>query len=172
MSGITRQGWGTGLVVGLVLMGVATVAPAQRRTGSRARAAAVAAVERPSYGVHLGYNFDVDRVLLGAQLTYPITPRLAIYPTFDYYFVSGGSLWALNGDIKFHPPTRGGFLYVGGGLDILHASAGGVGATSTNLNLLAGLEGRRWRHTVPYVEAKLIVGNGSAFQIAGGLSWH
>jgi len=92
VSGITRQGWGTGLVVGLVLMGVATVAPAQRRTGSRARAAAVAAVERPSYGVHLGYNFDVDRVLLGAQLTYPITPRLAIYPTFDYYFVSGGSL--------------------------------------------------------------------------------
>ena len=84
-----------------VLMGltaaalVATPAAAQRR----ARARAAAALERPSYGPHLGYNFDAKDLLLGAQLTYPITPRLALYPTFDYYFESGGSLWALNGDV-------------------------------------------------------------------------
>jgi len=157
-----------------VLMGltaaalVATPAAAQRR----ARARPAAALERPSYGPHLGYNFDAKDLLLGAQLTYPITPRLALYPTFDYYFESGGSLWALNGDVKFHPPTRAGYFYFGGGLNILHGSANGVSSTKTNLNLLAGLEGRRWRNPVPYGEAKLIVGSGSAFQIVGGLSWH
>jgi len=146
------------------------VAPASAQR--RGRASAAAAVERPSYGAHLGYNFDASDLLLGAQLTYPITPRLALYPTFDYYFQSGGSLWALNGDVKFHPPTRAGYFYFGGGLNIMHASAGGVSNTDTNLNLLVGLEGRRWRNPVPYGEAKLIVGNGSAFQIVGGLSWH
>jgi len=103
-----------------VLMGltaaalVVTPAAAQRR----ARARPAAALERPSYGPHLGYNFDAKDLLLGAQLTYPITPQLALYPTFDYYFQSGGSLWALNGDVKYHPPTRAGYFYFGGGLNI------------------------------------------------------
>jgi len=45
-----------------------------------------------------------------------------------------------------------------------------VSGSSTNLNLLTGLEGRRGR-TRPYVEAKLILGDGSAFQLVGGISW-
>jgi hypothetical protein len=159
------------LVVLSALTLAATAASAQRRGAAR-RAAVAAAVERPSFGAHLGYNFDADDILLGAQLTYPITPRLALYPSFDYYFQSGATLWALNGDIKFHPPTPHGYFYFGGGLNILHGSAGGVSSTDTHLNLLGGLEGRRWRSTVPYLEAKLMVGNGSAFQIVGGLSWH
>ena len=163
MSRITLQ------VLVAVTAAALVVAPASAQRRGRASAAAV---ERPSYGAHLGYNFDASDLLLGAQLTYPITPRLALYPTFDYYFQSGGSLWALNGDVKFHPPTRAGYFYFGGGLNIMHASAGGVSNTDTNLNLLVGLEGRRWRNPVPYGEAKLIVGNGSAFQIVGGLSWH
>ncbi len=162
MSRITLQ------VLVAVTAAALVVAPASAQRRGRA----AAAVERPSYGAHLGYNFDASDLLLGAQLTYPITPRLALYPTFDYYFQSGGSLWALNGDVKFHPPTRSGYFYFGGGLNIMHASAGGQGNTDTNLNLLVGLEGRRWRNPVPYAEAKLIVGNGSAFQIVGGLSWH
>ena len=164
VSRITLQ-----VLVGLTAVAlVASPAAAQRR----ARAQAAAALERPSYGAHLGYNFDAKDALLGAQLTYPITPRFSLYPTFDYYFESGATLWALNADVKFHPPTRSGYFYLGGGLNILHGSAGGVSNTDTNLNLLAGLEGRRWRNPVPYAEAKLIVGNGSAFQIVGGLSWH
>jgi len=156
-----------------VLVGLTAVALVASPAAAQRRARAAAALERPSYGAHLGYNFDAKDLLLGAQLTYPITPRLALYPTFDYYFESGGTLWALNGDVKFHPPTRAGYFYFGGGLNIMHASAGGASNTDTNLNLLAGLEGRRWRNPVPYAEAKLILGNGnSAFQIAGGVSWH
>jgi len=79
--------------------------------------------------------------------------------------VSPGSLWALNFDLKYRPPTRYGAWYVGGGLNLL----GGTGGSDTNLNLLTGLEGRRGR-TRPYVEAKFIVGGGSSFQIVGGFT--
>ncbi len=146
-------------LVGLLLVVVASTADAQRRTRRRA----VATASAPRYGPHIGYNFDVDELLLGAQLSWPMTPQLDLYPTFDYYFVSPGSLWALNFDLKYRPPTRYGAWYVGGGLNLF----GGTGGSDTNLNLLTGLEGRRGR-TRPYVEARFILGSGSTFQIVGG----
>ncbi|HKC41149.1 MAG TPA: hypothetical protein VKC15_16530 [Gemmatimonadales bacterium] len=148
-------------LVVLLLAVVASSADAQRRTRRRA----VATSAGPRYGAHIGYNFDAKDLLLGAQLSWPMTPQLDLYPSFDYYFQSPGSLWALNFDLKYRPPTRYGAWYVGGGLNFL----GGSGGSNTNLNLLTGLEGRRG-HTRPYVEAKFIVGNGSAFQIVGGFS--
>ncbi len=156
------------LRVALALLLVALAAsPADAQRRARRRAAATA---RPSYGPHLGYNFDVDDLLIGGQLSWPMTPQLDLYPTFDYYFVSGGSLWALNFDVKYRPPTRYGAWYVGGGLNWSHASSGGNGTSDTGLNLLTGLEGRRGRSR-PYVEAKIILGSGSSFQIVGGLNW-
>jgi hypothetical protein len=147
----------------LVLLGLAVrTADAQRRARSRV----VASAPGPRFGPHIGYNFDVKELLLGAQLSWPIAPQLDLYPTFDYYFVSPGSLWALNLDLKYRPPTRYGVWYVGGGLNFLKATGG----SDTNLNLLTGLEGRRGR-TRPYVEAKFVIGNGSAFQLVGGFSW-
>jgi len=154
------------MLVALLAAVMASSADAQRR----ARRRSVATTSGPRYGPHIGYNFDTDDLLLGAQLSWPIAPQFDLYPTFDYYFVSGGSLWALNFDGKYRPPTRSGAWYVGGGLNYSHASSGGAGGSNTNLNLLTGLEGRRGR-TRPYVEARLIVGNGSTFQIAGGFSW-
>jgi hypothetical protein len=157
------------LRLGLVLLAltlVATSAEAQRRRR------AVSTAPAPSYGAHLGYNFDNGgNFLLGAQLTYPITPRVGFYASFDNYFVSPGSLWALNADLKVRPPTRGGFLYLGGGLNYSHASVNGTGSGDTGLNLFGGLEGRRSRGAIPYVEAKLIVSGGSSFQLVGGFSW-
>ena len=160
--------WVSRLVVVLLLVALtASTADAQRRTHRRA----IVGQSGPSYGAHVGYNFDVNELLIGAQLTYPFTPDLGFYPTFDYYFVSGGSLWALNFDLKYRPPTRYGAWYVGGGLNWSHASAGGVSGSNTNFNLLTGLEGRRGR-TRPYIEGKFILGNGSSFQVVGGVSWH
>jgi len=150
-------------VLGLLL--VAASADAQRR-----RPRFNLGGDRPRFGGHIGYAFDgVDKVLLGAQASFPVVPRLSFYPSFDYYFVDVGSRWGLNFDLKFRPPTPYGFWYVGGGLNILHASAGGVGGTNTNLNLFTGLEGRRGPIR-PFAEARLIVGDGSLFQIGGGLS--
>jgi len=153
------------MLVLLLLVLAASSVDAQRRARRRA-----IVTSGPSYGAHLGYNFDVEDLLLGAHLTWPITPDIALYPTFDYYLVSGGSLWALNFDLKYRPPTRYGAWYLGGGLNWLHQSAGGTSASDTNLNLLTGLEGRRGR-TRPYVEGKFILGSGSSFQLVGGVSW-
>jgi hypothetical protein len=152
------------VLVLLALTLVASTADAQRRRR------AIATQSGPMFGAHVGYNFDVENLLLGAQLSYPVTPDISIYPSFDYYFVDVGTLWALNFDLKYRPPTRYGSWYVGGGLNYSHFSAGGSGAGDTNLNLLTGLEGRRGRAR-PYVEAKFILGDGSAFQLLGGFSW-
>ena len=153
------------VLVLLLLVVTASAADAQRR----ARRRAIATSSGPTFGPHLGYNFDTDGLLLGAQLSWPLTPDLALYPTFDYYFVDVGSLWALNFDLQYRPPTRYGAWYVGGGLNVSHASAGGASNSDTNLNLLTGLEGRRGR-TRPYIEAKFILGNGSSFQLVGGFN--
>jgi len=158
--------WVSRLLVVLLLVALtASTADAQGRYRRRA-----IATTSPTYGPHVGYNFDVDDLLIGAQLSWPFTPDLALYPTFDYYFVSGGSLWALNFDLKYRPPTRYRAWYVGGGLNWSHTSGGGTSGSDTNLNLLTGLEGRRGR-TRPYIEAKFILGSGSSFQLVGGVSW-
>jgi hypothetical protein len=149
------------LLVLLVLVLAASSADAQRRR----RPAAVSTGGGPQFGPHIGYNFDAEALILGAQLSWPITPQLELYPTFDYYFVDPGSLWALNFDLKYRPPTRFGSWYVGGGLNYLD----GPGGSDTNLNLLTGFEARRGR-TRPYVEAKFILGDGSAFQLVGGFN--
>ncbi|MGH7701360.1 MAG: hypothetical protein ACREMJ_12685 [Gemmatimonadales bacterium] len=153
-------------MVVLVLVMLAAPVEAQRRARGRPAAAPLA----PRWGGHLGYNFDVEDLLVGAQVSWPITPRVELYPSFDYYFVDPGSLWSLNADLKFRPPTRYGALYVGGGLNYSRRSVSGVSGSDTGLNLLAGLEGRRTR-TAPYVEAKFILGDGSSFQIVGGFSF-
>jgi hypothetical protein len=149
------------MLVLLLLVLTASAADAQRRARRRA-----IVNSGPTYGPHIGYNFDGEALLLGAQLSYPITPQIELYPTFDYYFIDPGSLWALNFDVKYRPPTRYGAWYVGGGLNYAKATGG----SDTNLNLLTGLEGRRGR-TRPYVEGKFILGDGSSFQLVGGVSW-
>jgi len=150
----------------LLLALTASTADAQRR----ARRRAIGSAPGTRYGLHLGYNFDVDELPLGVQHSLPILLRPAPYSSSGYCIACGGSLWALNFDVKYRPPTRYGAWYVGGGLDLMHASAGGTGGTNSNLNLLTGLEGRRGR-TRPYVEARFILGNNTQFQLGGGFSW-
>lgn len=156
---MTRSAWRLAVLVagGFTVAGPAA---AQRR----------AAVWSPSFGVHFGYNFDVEEPLAGAQANFPLGRYVAFYPSFDYYFTSGVSTWGLNGDLKLYPGAYRVF-YVAGGINYTHVSVNGNGAGDTNLNLVAGLEGHR-RFGAPYLEGRLILGNGSSFQIVGGLSWH
>ena len=161
MSAVMRRAFVL-VAAGVLLAGTVQ---AQRRT---ARGGTWTPLDPARVGPHIGYNFDADggALTLGAQATLPITRQIEMYPSFDYYFIDPGTLWALNADVKFRPPTRMGALYVGGGLNYLHASGGG----DVNLNILGGWELRR-RPYVPYVEAKLILGNGSAFQVVGGINF-
>jgi len=151
------------LVVLLLLALMASTADAQRRSRRRA----IATSPGPRYGGHIGYSFDTDDMLLGAQLSLPIATQLDFYPSFDYYFVDGSnSVWALNVDLKFRPQTRYRIWYLGGGLNLLH----GAGGTDSHLNLLTGLEDRHGTMR-PYVEAKFILGDNTLFQLVGGISW-
>jgi hypothetical protein len=152
------------VVVGVVVF-VATRLDAQRRGGA-------APLDPPRLGPHLGYNFDAAALSLGLQATLPLTYQVEMYPTFDYYFVSSpGSLWALNLDVKIRPRTPRRALYVGGGLDYLHSSNGVASSGDVNFSLIGGWEVRR-SPVAPYVEGRLLLGHGSAFQVAGGLSFY
>lgn len=162
-----HAGWSrmtAGVAIVVVLAGTAQ---AQR---APARRAGYTPLDPVRVGPHFGYSFDADALILGLQATLPLTSRVAIYPSWDYYFVDPGTLWAINADVKYRPPTRLGALYVGGGIDYLHAGAGGRGSGDVNLDLIGGWEFRR-RHYSPYAEGRLILGSGRAFQVAAGFNF-
>ena len=155
------------VVAGLALAVVATPAQAQRRRMRGGRAVAVGG--GPQIGGHVGYNFDASNAVVGAQASFPMAPQIDFYPSFDYYTVSNATQWGLNFDLKLRPP-RFRFWYFGVGLNLLHTSAAGTSNTDSHLNLFGGLEGRSGP-IHPYAEAREILGNGSAFQLVGGLSF-
>ena len=159
------------LRIGVALLAIAvvtTAADAQRRRARRGGAAGPG--DRAQVGGHVGYIFDGSHALIGAQASFPIARQVDFYPSFDYYFVSNATLWSLNFDARILPPGPYRYGYLGAGLNVAHASAGGLGDTQTNVNLLGGLEGRRGRIR-PYAEARLILGHGSSFQIQGGVNF-
>lgn len=163
-----RIQWRRPVLVAALATLAASPLMAQRRPAARTRPAATA--PGPRLGPHLGFNFDAEEALLGAQAVFPIAPAFDLYPSFDFYLVSGYTLWGLNLDVRYRPPTRYGLLYLGGGLNYLRASSNGFGGSNTNLNILGGVEARR-RRAAPYGELRLTVGDGSSFQIVGGVSW-
>lgn len=122
-----------------------------------------ATAQRSHFGLHGGYNFDIDEGLIGAQMHLPISSSIELYPSFDYYFVSTGNLLGFNGDLKFRTP--GTPLYFGGGLSILS----GDGNSDTGFDLFGGFE-TRYGRTHPYVEGRALFHNGSAFQVLFGIN--
>ena len=152
------------------LLAITTI-PLEAQRRPAARSTTVASGYRPRIGGHVGYNLDVEEGLIGAQAAFAIAPKIDLYPSFDIYLVSGGSLWALNLDARYRPPMRNLVVYVGGGLNYVRASAGGFSASDTKLNLLGGVESNRMRSIAPYVEGRFSLGDGSSFQIVGGLGF-
>lgn len=121
-------------------------------------------------GPRLSYQFDLQKFGVGAQFSTPIARHLEFYPSFDYFFVSGGSFVSLNADLKYRFAAESiKWLYAGGGLNIAHASAGGHGDTHAGLNLLGGVESLKGQ-IHPFGEFRVILGNGSTAQISAGLN--
>ncbi len=149
------------VVLGLAV--VATTAAAQRRIrGGRA-----VLLDRPGVGPRIGYDFNVDHVLLGGQFNLPVGSRWTLVPSAEFYPGLSGSPFRLNADLKFHPPTVYGLFYVGGGFAYLHAN----GASDTGANLFAGWEGRRSRPFKPFLEAKFVFADNSSFNVLAGLNF-
>ncbi len=127
--------------------------------------------QRAHIGPHVGYNFDMDRALIGGHMLLPLSAYVEFYPSFDYYLVDTGSRFGLSGDLKFRMPTGyGSAFYLGGGLDFQNASAGGVSNNDTGWDLLFGLESRRGA-AHPYVEGRVLGHTNTSFQIAAGLNF-
>lgn len=125
----------------------------------------------PRYGAHAGYNFEKHLWSAGAQLFWPISSIVDLYPSFDYFFMSSGSAWALNVDVKAVSPSRDLSWYLGTGLAFYHSSVGGGTSSATGVNLFTGLEGRSGR-PLPYIEVRLTLAErGGALRIGGGLNW-
>jgi len=149
------------VMVGLAV--VATTAQGQRRVrGGRA-----VRVERPSVGARIGYDFDVDHVFIGGQLNLPVGRRWGLVPSAEFYPGLSGSLFRLNADVKYHPPTVYGLFYFGAGFAYLHAS----GAGDAGANLFAGWEGRQARPFKPFLEAKFVFADNTSFNVLAGLNF-
>jgi hypothetical protein len=128
-----------------------------------AAAVSRAAAQRSHFGLHGGYNFDLEEGLIGAQMHMPVGRSMEFYPSFDYYLVDSGSLVGFNADLKFRTPATP--LYFGGGLNVLS----GGGDSNTGFNLFGGFE-TRYGRTHPYVEGRGLFHNGSTFQLLFGIN--
>jgi hypothetical protein len=156
------------IVVVLIAAAVVTTPAHGQRSRMAARRGAPASAG-PEIGGHVGYNFDIKHTLVGAQASFPITPRLEFYPSFDWYTGGSATEWGLNFDLKLRPPAVYQFWYGGAGLNLHHTSTA-TSTTTSHLNLFAGFAGRPGTFR-PYAEGRLTLGAGSAFQLAGGLSF-
>lgn len=134
-------------------------------------AAAEGQTNRMHLGPQINYDFDFEDFGIGAQFGAPLMNRLEFYPSFVWFFRDPGSLWNLNADLKYRVASdRPNWLYVGAGLNIARFDAGDADDTNVGLNLLAGAESLKGR-IHPFVEGRLILGDGSRFQLAAGLNF-
>jgi hypothetical protein len=132
---------------------------------------AQAQTERLHLGPRLSYQFDLEKVGVGAQFSAPIMRYLEFYPSADYFFVSDGSYWSLNADLKYRIAAASvRWLYLGAGLNLARSSHGGASDTNAGLNLLAGAESLKGR-VHPFGEFRFTVGDGSTAQVAVGLNF-
>ena len=132
--------------------------------------ALVGTVQAQTSRLHLGprisYQFDLEKIGLGAQLSVPIVSHLEFYPSFDY-FIDSGSFWNLNADLKYRVPSESvRWLYLGGGLNLAH----GGDRTRAGVNLLAGVESLKGR-VHPFAEFRFTANHGSTGQLAVGLNF-
>lgn len=170
-----------GMAVFAVLMSLSVSAEAQRRATPQRRAA-----QKPvTFAIQADFGSDTDfgiggRAIFGLRSLFPTTP-LDGHVSFDYYFPDDGgtgadvTYWEINGNVGYRiPNVRGSWApYVGGGLNIAHASAsfGGFSSSATDvgLNLLGGSTFGRGASVRPFAEARVTVGGGEQFVISGGV---
>ncbi|MBC7897508.1 MAG: hypothetical protein H7066_18965 [Cytophagaceae bacterium] len=136
-----------------------------------AGAAGAQATGRPtSVGPRVTYNFDAEAVGIGGHALVPLSTNVDFYPSIDIFLPDNGSLLGANLDFRVHPmPRDAAMLYLGAGLNLMRASAGGSSNTEAGLNLLGGLEARTGVIR-PFGELRLMVGDGSSVALAGGLN--
>jgi hypothetical protein len=171
----------SGAVLVAVLIALPALADAQRRAAQRP----APRPQRVAFGLQADFGSDTDfglgaRAVFGLRSLFPKTPLDGIV-SFDYYFPSGAggadlTYWEINGNVGYRiPKVRGNLApYVGGGLNVAHASVsfGGVSGSDTKvgLNLLGGTTfGRAASKMKPFVEGRFNLSGGEQFVLTGGV---
>ncbi|MGH7539303.1 MAG: hypothetical protein ACREMF_11765 [Gemmatimonadales bacterium] len=158
------------LLVALAGVLLSSTAAAQRRASGQSA--------RPSLGPQVGFatsNFDF---FIGAQFSYPVASQFDIYPSFVIFFPGNNvTAWALNADVRYWPrlntPNPG--LYLGGGLNVTHASVSvpGVGSASASdagLGLLGGWEFKAVQ-VRPFAQLRIVIGDADRIEFGGGINF-
>ncbi|MBN2000287.1 hypothetical protein JW935_22245 [candidate division KSB1 bacterium] len=129
-----------------------------------------AATAAPLAGIRAGLYTDVDEFFIGGDLVFKLAPRLDFNPNLEYVFVEDVSYMTINFDVLYYIySSRKSYGWVGGGLAMTRLKADGAdkGDSDTGLNLLFGI-GFKNRGSIPYLQAKLIMGDYDDFVIGGG----
>lgn len=131
-----------------------------------------AQTSRTHIGPRIGYNFDVEDISIGGQLSFPIGRRLEFYPSADLTLVDPGSMFGVNIDVKYRMPSGVSmeWLYLGTGLGIVSRSVGDFDNTDTGLNVFLGAESLRGR-VHPFLEGRVLISDGSMAMLMGGLNF-
>jgi hypothetical protein len=122
-------------------------------------------------GTRISYDFQTDEVILGANLTVPISTQIEFYPSLELYLPDRGNKIGFNGDVKVFLPTRASYdLYAGGGLGVVNQNLGDVSNTDVGLNLLFGI-GSRIGRIHPYGEARLLLHDDTQLVLLAGVNF-
>lgn len=176
-----RKLLGSALLLAVVAL-VPTQAAAQRRAAARP---ATSSAEKTSFGLQLDVGTQTDfgiggRAVFGLQSLFPGTPLDGIV-SFDYYFPSAQAgvtnhFWEINGNLAYRlrVPARSSFRpYLGGGLNIAHASTSTATAsgssTDADLNILGGTTIKVRGTLTPFLEIRGVVGNANQVVFTGGI---
>lgn len=123
------------------------------------------------FGPRIGYNFEAEEFTIGAHFIKPLTSAIAFYPSFDYFLIDEGTMFGINADLRYQMPAENlQWLYLGAGLGITRFSFEGSSNTDAGLNLIGGFQPVGSSRIKPFAEARLLIGDGSAFAVVGGIS--
>lgn len=121
-------------------------------------------------GARFGIYTDVSEAFLGGELLVGVDHRLFFNPNVEVVLVDDGSYMTFNADFHYDFPQRSTTFWLGAGLAVIRIDPPGpFGADSdVGANLLAGL-GFRAGSVIPYLQAKVIVGDDTELALAAGL---
>jgi len=129
------------------------------------------AAAQAHFGVRGGLYADQDHGFIGAHALAPVQRNWVFTPNFEYVFVEPGSYYTINADLHYDFPSRSNTIfYLGGGLAIAHSAIEETSHTEAGLNLLTGISFSR-RPVIPFVQAKVMMGEDTQLIVGGGLTF-
>lgn len=134
---------------------------------------ALPARAQTQFGIHGGYDVDVEEFLLGGQVRFPLSGvPLILQPGVDVFFVDDGTLLQFDANALY--PISGGpgesfTPYAGAGLGVSYFSFEEFDDTSAGLNLLAGANFNNASRIRPFVQARITIDDGTRVGVMGGI---